>query len=111
MEAIRAKPTKPDLPKLLREGKSDDEIRTILIAQYDDSPVVVQLMQEVKKLRSAKATSAGLIFILAGAVVLLASFLMAYLRFSTSDSLSFALYGLTTAGILIVFVGLMKIFG
>ena len=103
--------TKPDMARLVRDGKTDAEIRSLLIMQYQDGPAVNQLMQEVKKLRIAQSTSVGLGFILAGALVLFVSCMLAIMRFHSGSSLSFVLYGLTSIGILIIFIGLMKIFG
>ena len=103
--------SRPDMAQLVREGKKDAEIRSMLIMQYADGPAMEQLMQEVKKLRIARSTSIGLGFIMTGAFVLLISCMLAIMRYHSGSSLSFVLYGLTSTGILIVFIGLMKIFG
>ena len=109
-----AKPATPDQPpelaKMLREGRTDEQIREALVACYSEGPTVVQLMREVKKFRAAKTTTTGLIFILIGAVILVTSFILSFMHVVTAQSLSFVLFGLTTVGILVVFFGLMKVF-
>lgn len=109
--APKATESSAELLQLLREGKSDEQIRAALIARHGDTHVVPELMREVGKLRSSRNMSLGLAIVLSGALILLVSFIMAILRFHSNDSLSFVLYGLTSLGILVVFFGLMKIFG
>jgi hypothetical protein len=101
----------PDLAQLISHGKSDAEIRGMLAARNNDHASIDQLMLEVKKLRASRNTTFGLTLILIGALMLFMSCVLTIMHVYSSDSFSFVMYGLTTAGILIVFVGLMKIFG
>lgn len=100
-----------DLAQLVKDGKSDAAIRELLQQQCSDEHALRELLQQVKKLRAARNTSTGLIFILIGAALLLLSCAIGIFRFYSDSSLSFALYGLTSLGILVVFVGLIRIFG
>ena len=105
-----AREQQPDLAKMVREGSTDEQIRHAMVDRFGDGPAVAQLMQEVKKLRAAKSTATGLIFILVGVVILLSSFVLSFMHVYSNQSLTFVLYGLTTVGILVVFFGLMKVF-
>jgi cytochrome c-type biogenesis protein CcmH/NrfF len=109
-EKSPAREQQSDLGKMVREGRSDEQIHQAMVDRFGDGPAVAQLMQEVKKLRAAKNTATGLIFILAGVVILLSSFVLSFMHVYNNQSLTFVLYGLTTIGILVVFFGLMKVF-
>lgn len=101
----------PELIDLVRAGKSDTEIEALLTEHYGDAYLVKPLMAEVRKLRGARATSTGLAVVLIGAACLLASATLSIMRYNNDDSLGFALFGLTTIGVIVVFAGLVKIFG
>ena len=66
------------------------------------------MLKEINKLRNAQKTTKGLIYILIGAVLCLASCLLTILLPQSNTTL--VLYGLTSIGIIIVFIGLMQIF-
>ena len=101
----------PDLVRLVKEGKTDTQIREALSAQYDEDYLVLKLMTEVKKLRQARNSATGLIFICVGAALLLLGFAFTLMKFYEGESINFFLYGMTIVGICVVFYGLVKIFG
>jgi hypothetical protein len=91
------------------KGLSLKDIEAELVQSGIEPRHVPELMAEIKKLRNAKRTSRGLILILIGAVICLVSCIITL--FSSYSDLSLVLYGLTSVGIIIVFAGLMQIFG
>jgi len=98
------------LPSLINRGLRDDEIQKILFEQYQDDYHVINLMKEVKSLRNSRKTSTGLILILIGAAMLLTSCVLTLTGSYTQGTFNMVLFGLTTMGICIVFIGLARIF-
>ncbi len=99
-----------DLPEMLRKGLSDDKIRASLHDRYQDEFLVEKLMAEVKKLRNSAKTTSGLIFVFIGAVLLLLSCILTLTGSYSSGTFGPFLFGLTSIGLIIVFIGLVKIF-
>jgi len=100
-----------DLRDLLRQGMSDNDIEFLLQQHYQDDFLVKNLMTEVKKLRNARKTTSGLMFVLAGAVLLLLGFFFSIVIGTSSTLFGVFLYGFTCAGIAVAFVGMIKMFG
>ena len=99
-----------DLRDLLKQGMADKDIEFLLQQQYKDEFLVNNLMSEVKKLRNSQKTASGLIFILVGAAVMLLSCMLTLMGNYSSTNFGLVLYGLTSLGIIIVFIGLIRIF-
>jgi len=99
-----------ELTQLLREGKTDGEIHRILYDQFGTEHLVKPLMEELKKLRRARAITAGLVLLVAGGLILVTSCGLTIMKFYSGGSMSMVLYGLTSFGILVIFGGLIKIF-
>ena len=100
----------PSLVHLISRGLTDEEIKKSLFDTYRDDYHVMNLMQEVKRLRNSRKTSSGLIFILIGAAMLFMSCVLTLTGSYTAGNFGMVLFGLTTIGITIVFWGLVKIF-
>jgi hypothetical protein len=96
--------------KWLDNGVTDKQIEAELLASGTDTRHISDMLAEIKKLRNARKTANGLIFILAGAVTCLLSCVLTMTSSYSNSNFSMVLYGFTTIGIIIVFVGLMKIF-
>ncbi|OSZ78730.1 hypothetical protein CAP35_10925 [Chitinophagaceae bacterium IBVUCB1] len=96
--------------KWLDNGMTDAQIENELLASGTDARHIGYMLIEIKKLRNARKTANGLIFILVGAVTCLLSCVLTMTSSYSNSNFSLVLYGFTTIGIIIVFVGLMKIF-
>jgi hypothetical protein len=90
-------------------GMTTQQMEAELVKEGIDERHVAEMLRELKKLYYAKRTSQGLVLILIGAIICLTSCIVTF--FSSYSSMSLALYGLTSIGVVIVFAGLMKIFG
>ena len=95
---------------LLEDGKSREDIEMTLREQGHDDKFIKDLVAEVVKLRYSKRRMQGLMFIMIGAVVCFLSFLLTITASYTSTSFPWVLYGLTSAGVLLLFAGFVKIF-
>ena len=95
---------------LLENGEGREHIEQLLLQKGHDELFVKELVREAIKLRQSKRIAAGLAYILVGAVVCFASFLLTITGSFSQGSFPWVLYGLTSAGIVIVFAGFMKIF-
>jgi hypothetical protein len=96
--------------RLLREGKKKDQVVAILLQDGHEEYFAKQIVEEAAKLRNAKLRSQGLLLILTGGAVCLLSCLLTLGSSYSSSSFSMGLFGLTSIGIILVFIGLMKIF-
>ncbi len=95
--------------ELLNRGKKREQIIAQLLEQGHEEYHLRTLLQEAIKMRQAKARSQALLLILVGAAICLLSCILTIT--STSTNMPMVLFGLTTLGIIIVFAGLVKIFG
>lgn len=95
-------------PRWLDKGMDNNSIKAELQNMGIDDRNIPDLMKEIRKMRQARNTTKGLYLILAGAVCCLLS---CVLTLVSSQLSVMVLYGFTTVGILIVFAGLIKIFG
>ena len=95
---------------MLSNGQGREQIEAALLLQGHDDNFVKELVEECIKLHYAKRRAQGLTFILCGAVVCFLSFLLTITSSMTHFSFPLVLYGLTSAGLLLVFTGFMKVF-
>ncbi len=95
---------------MLNDGLGRETVEKDLIGKGHNEQFVKELVGEITKLRYAKRRSQGLGLILGGAVVCFASFLLTITSAFPPGSFPMVLYGLTSVGILLVFIGLMKVF-
>jgi VIT1/CCC1 family predicted Fe2+/Mn2+ transporter len=92
----------------LANGLDNKQVEAELLKMGIDERNVPDMLREFKKMRNARNTTIGLYYILAGALLCLISCVLT-LAFSSATAL--ILYGLTSLGVIIVFVGLARIFG
>ena len=95
---------------MLDDGQGREYIESFLVGKGHDEKFIKELVREAAKLRHSKRLTQGLTLMLVGALVCFTSFLFTITGTFSHDSFGWILYGLTTGGILIVFMGLMKIF-
>lgn len=92
----------------LANGLDNKQVEAEMLKMGIEERNLPDLLREFKKMRNARNTTIGLYFILAGALLCLISCVLT-LAFSSASA--FILYGLTSVGVIIVFVGLARIFG
>jgi hypothetical protein len=94
----------------LQEGEPRAQIVQELLEQGHEMRFITEIMDEALKLHYARRRSKGLVLILVGAMVCFSSFLLTITGAVSGDAHGFALFGLTTIGVVIVFSGFVLIF-
>lgn len=98
--------------KELLEGQlAMQEIEKQLVGEGADEQTISQVMAEIKKARTNKKVNRGLSLITIGIVFLGAGFLCTLCLNHTAFNYHISLYGFTSLGILLVFAGMIDIFG
>ncbi len=95
----------------LELGEPRDIIEKCLLQKSDDIVLITVAIKEAKKEYYAKLRRQGFRLVLVGCIIGFSGFFITFLNFNTARSVDFALYGLTTCGIVIVFFGVFKIIG
>ena len=95
---------------MLNDGYGREHIETSLLEKGHDEKFVKEIVQEARTLWYSKRRTRGLIYILIGAIICLSSCIITFTSTYSQGSFPYVLYGLTTLGILIVFMGLMMVF-
>ncbi len=95
---------------MLRDGKGREYIEHELIQLGHEERFVKEIIAETMKLHNTRKRAEGLVFILAGAFVCFLSCALTLMHVFSQESFSMVLFGLTSAGIVLVFFGFMKIF-
>lgn len=96
---------------LFKSGMSIEDIEKKLIPSVIDEENIAELKKLLKKLNHERKRKRGANTIVAGISLLGIGFLLTVFFFHQGTSINYAMYGFTIAGILIVFVGLIDIFG
>jgi hypothetical protein len=97
--------------RLLQQGESHQAIEEHLLQRCDDIVLVTVAIKEAKNTHYAALRKQGVRLMLVGCITGLSGFLITCINFNTSRSIDFAMFGLTTAGIITVCWGLFKIIG
>lgn len=92
----------------LEKGLSNNQIEAELISLGIEERNIPEMLKEITKMRNARNTTKGLYLMLAGASLCLISCVVTLMSSQTS---AIMLYGVTSVGIIIIFAGLVKIFG
>jgi hypothetical protein len=96
--------------RLLDDGKTREQIEKSLIEMGHNVLFAKEIIAETYKLRNAQRSSKGLTFILVGAIVCFLSFLLTITGVFPDHNINLVLYGLTSVGVILVFVGLTYVF-
>jgi hypothetical protein len=97
--------------RLLSAQHSLDDIREKLIKENNASEEEVEhIIKQLKKIQHEKDHKIGRALVLIGAVLLLAGFVFTFLNIYANQPVHFAMYGLTSAGLAVLFVGLYFVF-
>lgn len=100
-----------EIYQLYSGGHTTDEIISRLEKRELDMEMVRDVVKTVREIRLKRKRSQGLIFTGVGAVILVSAFLVTYALSVNGYPTGFALYGLTTLGIGLLFVGMVLYFG
>jgi hypothetical protein len=88
-----------------------DDIKALLIKEHGDPEMAYAVVKKVISDRYTERRKEGLAIVLLGALLIVIGFFLTCFNFHTNKSITFALYGLTSAGILVAFWGFYKIMG
>jgi hypothetical protein len=93
----------------LAGGMDFEIIREKLLLRCSDEELVLSVISIVKTKHYRQRTKEGTTILCAGLVMILAGFVITCFNYHSNQSVTLAMYGLTSLGILIVFWGLYKI--
>lgn len=96
---------------LLVRGTATEVIEKHLSQKTDDIVLITVVITEAKKEYYAQMRKEGLPKVAIGSVLIVVGFLITCLNFHSNKSFDFAMYGLTSFGIIFVFWGLFKMIG
>lgn len=111
-----SQPIKDETPgqyvmRLLDLGEPRAQIEQYLLDHGHDLTFIKELVDATVALRNARRRTLGLSLILAGGVVCFVSFLLTITGvFAGTDGHGFALFGLTSIGVIVVFIGFTYVF-
>ncbi len=88
-----------------------DEMHESLVKDGAEELMTAEIIKQIKLIHYAQKRKTGLNFIGVGASLLLISFLYVCANFFTQTNFSYVMYGLTTAGLLLMFYGLYEMIG
>lgn len=94
-----------------RQGMDFNAVQKHLLTLCNDEELVLDVVKKIKSEHYAQSTKEGRKFIIVGLVLLLAGFMIACVNYHSNQSINFAMYGLTSAGLIILFYGMFKVIG
>jgi len=100
-----------EIYQLYAGGHTTDEIYARLEKRDLDPEMVKEVVKTVRDIRLKRKRSQGLIVTGVGAVILVSAFLITYVLSVNGYPTGFALYGLTTLGVGLLFTGMVLYFG
>ena len=100
-----------EIYQLFEGGHTTEEIRHRLLARGLHNELVQDVVGTVQQMRLRRRRSRGMLFTGIGAVVLISAFLVTFILHSMDKDTGVALYGMTTAGITLLFIGMIFFFG
>ena len=97
--------------QLMHAQHSFDDIQTKLQNETGASEEeITTVIRHLKKQQHEKDHKLGRVLILIGAILLLAGFIFTFINIFDNQPVHFAMYGLTSAGLAILFIGLYFVF-
>lgn len=97
--------------QLFEGGHTTDEVKSRFIARGFDEGLIDEVVGTVKAIRLKKRRARGVIFTGIGAVTLVMAFIITYVLHHFQINTDMALYGLTTLGITLLFIGMINFMG
>ncbi len=99
-----------EMKMLVSRGFDDQSIQQELIKRGLDEALIAQLMSHSSRIRGAVRTRKGSLLVLVGVIILGIGFLSCVAIHFMGGEISLPLYGVTIIGLILVFMGLIKIF-
>ena len=96
---------------LYKQGNTIEEITAQLRIKGATENLLQQALGEIKKLRITKRRNNGFIWCGIGSFLLVAGCMLTFVLHSNGQSIRFAMYGLTTIGVIVIMKGLIDVFG
>jgi hypothetical protein len=93
------------------KGMGFDDIKDKLLRSDYDESLVYAVVKKVRADHYEEIRKQGLIYVGVGLVFIFVGFVITCFNFHSNQPFEFAMYGLTSIGILIVLFGLYKIIG
>jgi hypothetical protein len=94
-----------------KEGLETSAIRSRLLEQNIPEPMMQEIMNQWKKIRTTQKRNSGFLYCGIGGALLFSSFAITLSLFNTEYNFSFFLYGFTVAGISLVIKGMVDLMG
>lgn len=94
-----------------QRGMDFNAVQQHLLTLSNDEELVLAVMKKIKSAHYAESTKVGVKFIMVGLVLLLVGFIMACVNYHSNQSINFAMYGVTSAGLINLCFGLYKVIG
>jgi hypothetical protein len=93
------------------KGMGFDSIKDVLHKKSDDDDLIYAVVKKVRSDHYSEIRKQGLTILAVGMVLILSGFIITCCNFYSNRSFEFAMYGLTSIGIIVVFWGLYKFIG
>jgi len=97
--------------ELFDRGKSWKEIEEDLSKYGAEETLIFGIIKELKEDHFLKKRKRGFAIILVGSVILLLSFILTCMNFHANESITYVMFGISSVGLIVVFIGLFDIFG
>ncbi len=95
----------------LASGMNFETIKEKLLQRYNNDEVIMIIISQIKREYYNKRRKEGTSILGIGLAIILVGFVLTCFNYHANESVTFAMYGLTSTGILIVLWGLYKILG
>lgn len=93
-----------------RHGTSLENIEKELLKWKVDTEIISEVVKDLRLEIHKKNLKDGRALILAGCIVMAFGFILTCVKFHANESINMVMFGFTTLGICILFVGLYKVF-
>ena len=97
--------------QLFEANKNFTYIRKQLLIYGAEEPTTDEIITQLKKIHYANKRKRGSLIVLTGAILLLIGFIMTISNFYANASIAYVMYGFTTVGLLVIFMGVYDCFG
>jgi hypothetical protein len=97
--------------QLYEGGHTTDDIKARFVARGMDGAMVDEVVDTVRAIRLKKRRGRGLTLTIVGSLVLVSAFLITYMLHHFNVNTDIPLYGLTTLGFTLLFIGMIYFMG
>jgi Flp pilus assembly protein TadB len=111
MDTIDTLKWMPIVGSLLRRGCSDAEISSQLLANGAPENRLQDIIASLKNIRNQQKRKAGFTWCGIGVVLLVLGCMLTIVLYQNGSGIRFAMYGLTTIGVVFTLIGLAGIIG